>query len=475
MFNALAHGLRGRSNPQDYLLSRYGGAAAAYSLRRLTTGVDNVVRARESVGDTEADFTAGEVSGGALREFALQNDADLIRFADQAVAADERMYFDGVNDYIEVTGMTSAADYFGACTISATIHLDSSSGTDTIWSLGSATYRLIAYLGSWYVNNTNTSVAVSAGLQTVSVLYNSSGQATSLSIDGVEVWTGTAAVSTPGTSFYVGTGSTGNRTQGLIYNFSLSGSAVKNFAFNGYGNTDADWEDIVGSNDGTVNGSPALFSGQGFDAYVTTLYDQSGNSRDATQATAGDQPQIVADGVVNTDSNGVPSIAFTNSLSHDLTATWGQITGSSACAIFGVYGDSGVADQDAISWGAATATGLAGLGVNSGGSYRAPIASDQNSGTSASGTMEVVANTFDGTGDADNTKLYISGTKDPASAASATTQNTTSTDLHIGSRSNNSVHFQGNLSEAIIYDSDKSADRAAIEANLGAYYGITIA
>ena len=48
------------------LLDLYPGAAAAYSLRQLRTGVTSVVRARRSSDNTEADFTAAEVTNGTL-------------------------------------------------------------------------------------------------------------------------------------------------------------------------------------------------------------------------------------------------------------------------------------------------------------------------------------------------------------------------------------------------------------------------
>jgi hypothetical protein len=514
MFNALGNSLAGRNAPQDYLLSRYGGAAAAYSLQRLTTGVDNVVRARESVGDTEADFTSQEVSGGALREFALQNNSDLIAFADgggtndrmyfdgsndsvsvtgitlttstgwrldfttyqtltgatgffggdaensglfrwnsttwnindgtndlsfgniaipnsefvtlsvrcdgvnfyiyditsgsdsllgsvavgsiatmtldqlgasrngrdmagllydfkvsntgnnttwvaqwngygvdasdwedavgsndgtvngspalfsgqgfdafvtnlydqsgslgqpltrfaqHATAADTRMYFDGSDDYVSVSGFSpGATDYFGACTISASVMVSALDGSSQhIWAMGAAQYSLsINASGNWAVTNTDTGVACSqiGEVITVSVDYNASGQATSLSVNGTEVWTGTSTPSGTRSDFYVGAAygfGVGSFFNGVVYDLSLSGSSVTNFAFNGYGITDADWEDTVGSNDGTVNGSPAIYQG-----------------RNALQATAASQPQIVADGVVVTDANGNAATLF---------------------------------------------------------------------------------------------------------------------------------------------------------------------
>src|SRR5215475_14161012 len=44
--------------------------------------------------------------------------------------------------------------------------------------------------------------------------------------------------------------------------------------------------------------------------FVVTWYDQSGNGRDLTQATAANQPQIVASGTVDTTINSKPTIHF---------------------------------------------------------------------------------------------------------------------------------------------------------------------
>ena len=48
------------------LLDEYSGAAAAYSLRSLSTSTTNVVKVRRSGDDAELDFTASEVSDGTL-------------------------------------------------------------------------------------------------------------------------------------------------------------------------------------------------------------------------------------------------------------------------------------------------------------------------------------------------------------------------------------------------------------------------
>jgi hypothetical protein len=58
--------LGGLTPPATFLLDAYPNAAAAYSLRQLRTGVTNVVRVRRSSDNTEADFTAAQVSDGSL-------------------------------------------------------------------------------------------------------------------------------------------------------------------------------------------------------------------------------------------------------------------------------------------------------------------------------------------------------------------------------------------------------------------------
>jgi hypothetical protein len=477
MFNALGNSLAGRNAPQDYLLSRYGGASAAYSLQRLTTGVDNVVRARESVGNTESDFTAQEVAGGQLREFALQNDADLIRFADGG-GTNDRMYFDGVDDYVEVTGMTALSDYFGACTIEAKVLVADAAATIVIACLGASAYRLLTVGGSWAINNLVLSPAVSVteGLQTISVDFDASGQGTALRIDGVEVWSGTAAAGTPNTSFYIGKRDTGSFWKGLIYDFSLSGSSVKNFAFDGYGVDAADWEDTVGSNDGTVNGSPALFSGQGFDAYVTTLYDQSGNSRDATQATAAAQPQIVADGVVVTDANGNPACLFDGSNDWLLTTTVSAITGNIDHTAFLV--------MDKQSTVAEFCAG-ASIGFAVAGTAAASILGQNLSGNAWAGGDDLTSPTGSSIGNLAVrllSKTHVSGSTtgymDGSSFGPASNTYDMGVDnkfFAIGAYSAGSpAAINAKISEVVFYLSDESSDRAAIETNVAARHGITL-
>ena len=51
------------------LLDQYSGAAAAYSLRSLSTSTTNVVKVRRDSDDSEQDFTASDITNGTLLSF----------------------------------------------------------------------------------------------------------------------------------------------------------------------------------------------------------------------------------------------------------------------------------------------------------------------------------------------------------------------------------------------------------------------
>lgn len=67
-----------------YLLDTYTGAAAAYSLRQLKTGVTSVVRVRRSSDNAEADFTALEITNGTLTTWTGANNGFVVTLYDQS-------------------------------------------------------------------------------------------------------------------------------------------------------------------------------------------------------------------------------------------------------------------------------------------------------------------------------------------------------------------------------------------------------
>ena len=78
----------------------------------------------------------------------------------------------------------------------------------------------------------------------------------------------------------------------------------------GGGAGDNDEQDFTAS--GISSGALVAFVGSGNNGFVETWYDQSGNSKDAVQATAGSQPKIVNAGSLVALSD-VPALLFDES------------------------------------------------------------------------------------------------------------------------------------------------------------------
>ena len=166
-------------------------------------------------------------------------------------------WFNGTDTYVSVAGMSATVNYFGACTISADIYVSDASASGAVFSLGGSCYRLFALGGEWKLNADGaTGISVVAGHNNVSITFNASGQAIAATIGGVS-WSGTInAGINPATSFYVGgrlSGTVGLIWDGIVYNFAITGSSVKNFAYTGLGNDP--WKDTTGSNNGTESGT----------------------------------------------------------------------------------------------------------------------------------------------------------------------------------------------------------------------------
>lgn len=188
---------------------------------------------------------------------------DLRRTPPQSALYDwnRRMWFGGVS-HISFTAGGTTSGYFGACTISSKVWVHNPATTQILHAHGGSNYRV--WLNTtWRLNSsTDTGVAATEGEHDIATTYDASGNAISFSVDGSVVWTGLAPFgnATTGNNFFVGARSSALEWQGAIWDFSLSGSAVKNFSFRGNGIRDEDWRDTTGGgNHATVNGSPLEF------------------------------------------------------------------------------------------------------------------------------------------------------------------------------------------------------------------------
>jgi hypothetical protein len=201
------------------------------------------------------------------------------------------------------------------------------------------------------------------------------------------------------------------------------------------------------------------FVGAGNDGFVTTWYDQSTNGRNATQTTAGNQPRIVNSGSVITE-NSNPAMEMVNSSGQLLTATIPQTTQSS----FITYRNKTSGNDS---------------------TFVIPFCS-----TNDGGIFHGVKSQFGGTspnGDYGTPSYYKNG-----NLISSPTRGTLFTEFvtdimvlaeTIGGGNSGSLARQWQypvaglfsntiVSEVIIFDSDKSSDRTAIETNIDDYYNV---
>jgi hypothetical protein len=414
------------------------------------------------------------------------------------------MNFDGVDDYVAYNTGSSSSNHFGACTITSRVIFTDLSVPVVIHALGAAAYRLYYNTTGTQMNlnaNTATAFIPSIGiLYTFEVDYNASGDATAFRVNGATQWTGTslAGITSGGTNFSIGARESasvyGLFHRGVITQVTVTGS--NGFTWLGNGNTNANWEDQVGSKDATVNGSPALFTGQGMNGFVTTWYDQSGNGFNAIRATASEQPTIFLNGSTLLGSNGLPAISFDGTNDHFIASITGfqSITNLSAFHVFQTpvaasantttvvpwgFGQTGSTNR-AISWGTQT-------GLLTGETMTLIFEAGAGGGRLGSSTYSRAANTphlFTNFHLSSGTEAFANGSSVTLDLANAITTSTPSAPSNTGYVTNNDVYINGYLSasvnvgpaclhqELIFYPQDQRASRSLIESNMMTFWKV---
>lgn len=230
-----------------------------------------------------------------------------------------------------------------------------------------------------------------------------------------------------------------------------------------------------GSNNELDAAAVATFIGAG-SGFIVTLYDQSGNTRNVTQGTAGNQPLYVASG-----QNGKPATSFdgandvlatanTTPFSGDFSATAISVSKpDSATRAEGFWGlgNSGVAGQ---AWGLFSSL------VNSGKFSTAHAGLRNYNATSAvSAAFMVVAASKEAGLISTKTRVFKNGVQGTDNgSSSATTPNLAATQpICIGSWANRDSVFDGDQAELILWTPEISdANRQAAEGNINAFYAI---
>jgi len=211
--------------------------------------------------------------------------------------------------------------------------------------------------------------------------------------------------------------------------------------------------------------------------YVDTWYDQSGNGKDATQATTTLQPQIYNGTSVITE-NGKPTMSFDGS-DDTIEIPLNVAGGNTLCAYYACTYISGPAYGPDVAVRTSTGVDNGALHYvksnNTGASY--PFYNVTNStlfgnydgaGSYTSGTMYLIAAEFPGSSP---WSVYKNGAYEGGSAT-YNTFNTTQTGFTLAFQENISRYTEANFSEVIFYTSDQSTNRTGIESDINTYFSI---
>ena len=230
---------------------------------------------------------------------------------------------------------------------------------------------------------------------------------------------------------------------------------------------------FIGNDLDTVSLLSFCGAGNGF---VTTWYDQSGNGYNATQPTQANQPQIVSSGVVITE-NGKPAIQFNGAaFLESYTSATGTGTYSGAMTIFfagrrsTASGSNYFCERRSALLKAFSFAKIDLIFITSDG---------QNTSSNqwvSLGTYNLTSNFFLSVqkhtpGIMDT--LFINGVAaavsgNPGVASSITGNN----GFRVGGRVDVNSNWNGLISELLVYNTDQTANRAAIESNINTHYTI---
>jgi len=213
----------------------------------------------------------------------------------------------------------------------------------------------------------------------------------------------------------------------------------------------------------------------GTDSFVVTWYDQSGNGYNQTQSTAGSQPKLVSSGSVLA-LNSVSAIQFDGSNDYLTRGTsLNEIHGND-------WSYSSVANNEANNGNGMVWSNRASSGSNFGCHARVDRRTNKIHTLIDTGAANTTYTTLatDNTNSqrlntffldsSDNGEAFLNGVSQ--STATLPTALTSGGNFDIGRQALGGSYLNGYIQEVIIFGSDQSANRTAIESDINTYYSI---
>jgi PKD repeat protein len=219
--------------------------------------------------------------------------------------------------------------------------------------------------------------------------------------------------------------------------------------------------------------------------FVVTLYDQSGNNRNATQTTQADQPRIVAGGVIDT-LNGKPTLVFDGSNDN---LVFGSALLNNAANVYSsvVFSTTSTTSNQIVHSSPNGQLDFRGYDLrlpNSTQIQLAILTNPSNLATNAvgnfnysTGNANLITGTFNASLASNEQKIYGNGSlvAQTSNSGNSIINNGANGGLLIGkfgTVNNFGAFLNGNVSELIMYTSDQSSNRTGIETNIQTFYGI---
>ena len=405
------------------------GATVAYSLRKLSNAVSNVVRVRRSSDNAEQDFTANQIESG-----------EMVNWVNTDVLTYESDFSSGTDGFVttaspsldgNIDSIGGRNDNLRLTSNAPLVTVNTYFRRNSILSVGNS-YRVTF---DAYIPSTNSVLddfdTVAFGTSQVNV----AGQIT------LDQWTS-----------YDVTGTANNTALFIRLKGNSSGDATG---------------DVVYIRNVQITQTTA-------DGFVETWYDQSGNGNDATQSVATAQPKIVdggslvADGI---DFDGVNDRLFGSHILNTDDVLYAAVVAKNkdfngrglyvSHLFYNAFNDNGgfAIEANTFNRTGSIAGWLDDRGVNDA----------VQDGLSSLTQNEMHLLSFDLSNG--SSKFHLDGSLVNTFSTSMNSEDGGAA-LNIGNNASGVSPLDGSIKEIIIYNSDQSANSAAIEDNINAHYNI---